>query len=77
MRRLKFIVLISIFYMPLFCLAQVPDGEQYTDPDDTDAVPIDGGLSLLLAAGVSYGVKKVYDKRKKNVDQDTDREMPI
>lgn len=27
-------------------------------------VPIDGGLSLLIAAGVGYGIKKVRDGRK-------------
>lgn len=27
-------------------------------------VPIDGGISALLAAGAGYGIKKVYDKRK-------------
>jgi len=31
------------------------------DPD----VPIDGGLSLLLAAGAAYGDKKFRDGRKK------------
>jgi len=37
-------------------------------PDDTiDAldIPFDGGLSLLLAAGVGYGVKRVRDQRRK------------
>ncbi|MEQ9306263.1 MAG: hypothetical protein RJQ14_20275 [Marinoscillum sp.] len=29
------------------------------------ATPIDGGLSLLLAAGGVYGVKKLYDKSRK------------
>ncbi|MBL7719841.1 MAG: hypothetical protein JNL72_13455 [Flavipsychrobacter sp.] len=29
-------------------------------------VPLDGGISLLAAAGVGYGIKKVADKRKKN-----------
>lgn len=28
------------------------------------AVPVDGGLSLLLAAGLGYGAKKAYDYRK-------------
>jgi len=27
-------------------------------------IPIDGGLSLLLVAGVAYGGKKVYDMNK-------------
>lgn len=34
------------------------------DGDPVDA-PIDGGLSILLAAGVGYGVKKARDQRKK------------
>ena len=34
------------------------------DPDTE--VPIDGGVSLLVAAGVAYGAKKAYDKRKKD-----------
>jgi hypothetical protein len=29
------------------------------------AVPIDGGVSLLAAAGVGYGIKKYRDSRKK------------
>ncbi len=27
-------------------------------------VPIDGGISFLLAAGLLYGSKKIYDNRK-------------
>ncbi len=30
---------------------------------DVDA-PIDGGLSLLIAGGVGYGIKKVRERRK-------------
>jgi hypothetical protein len=33
--------------------------------DDVADVPIDGGLSILLAAGVGYGAKKINDARKK------------
>lgn len=33
---------------------------------DNPAVPIDGGASLLIAAGVAYGLKKAYDKRKQD-----------
>ncbi len=31
--------------------------------DDTNDVPIDGGLSLLVAAGVGYGAKKLKEKK--------------
>ena len=31
--------------------------------DDTTDVPVDGGLSLLVAAGVGYGAKKLRGKK--------------
>jgi len=34
--------------------------------DDVNDVPVDGGLSLLVAAGVGYGAKKLKEKRNKN-----------
>lgn len=37
------------------------------DPGNGDA-PIDGGLSILVAAGVGYGVKKVRAHRKKKAE---------
>ena len=37
---------------------------QPVDPPDPD-VPIDGGISLLIAAGALYGSKKIYDARRK------------
>ena len=39
--------------------AALPD-----DPDPLNA-PIDGGVSLLIAAGVAYGAKKAHAHRKK------------
>ena len=47
--------------VPMLTYAQGPP-----DPSDT---PIDGGLSLLLAAGVGYGVKK-YRNRKKEATKE-------
>jgi hypothetical protein len=61
MNRLLPVVLASLcFVLPLITLAQGP-----VDPEDT---PIDGGLSLLLAAGVGYGVKKYRDVKNTPVD---------
>ncbi len=36
--------------------------------DVADLVPIDGGLSLLLAAGVAFGAKKAHQYRKLKAD---------
>jgi hypothetical protein len=49
--------------LPLFTVAQA-------GPDDPDDVPIDGGLSLLVAAGAAYGIKKYRDAMKKEDEPD-------
>ena len=36
-----------------------------TTPPDPTAVPIDGGVSLLLAGGVAYGLKHLRSRRRK------------
>ncbi len=35
-------------------------------------MPIDGGISFLLAAGVAYAGKKFYDKKKENKTEITE-----
>ena len=42
---------------------------QAQDPGPGPDVPIDGGLSLLIAAGVGYGIKKYRNERKKNAEK--------
>lgn len=39
-----------------------PDNPQDTKTTD---IPLDGGLGILLAAGVGYGVKRIREERKK------------
>ena len=53
----KFLVLTVTLMLPYFAMAQDPGG----GPD----APIDGGLSLLLAAGTAYGVKKYKSMNRK------------
>jgi hypothetical protein len=55
------IILLVVMIMPSLLMAQT------SPPDDVNdvLVPLDGGLSLLVAAAVGYGSKKMYDKRKK------------
>jgi hypothetical protein len=33
--------------------------------DDIDDVPVDGGITLLMAAGIGYGIKRINNKRNK------------
>jgi hypothetical protein len=50
---------------PSLLMAQLPD-DPGQDPDPGAQIPVDGGLSLLVAAGIGYAAKKGYDKRKKD-----------
>ena len=47
-------------------------GQDPTPPafgdDVTDLVPLDGGLSILVAAGISLGAKKAYDYSRNRKD---------
>ena len=50
-------LLVVIILFP--CIAEA----QPSFTDDVSDVPIDGGLSLLVAAGVGYGAKKIQQRR--------------
>lgn len=52
-------LLLILFFLPIYALAQ-PGFD-----DTTVDVPIDGGLSILIAAGVGYSVRELR-KRKAN-----------
>lgn len=57
--------LAGILFFPVLVHAQtLPPG-----PGDDPDVPVDGGLSLLLAAGIGYGIKKIQDERKKSIEE--------
>lgn len=72
----------SVFLIALavFCsthvMAQGPgtpgDEMDIEDYDPDNSVPIDGGASILVAAGVAYGLKKIYDKRKEKSAENID-----
>jgi hypothetical protein len=54
------VILLISMVLPFLAMAQ-------TDPGCGPDCPIDGGLGLLLAAGVGYGVKKYRDGKKKGI----------
>ena len=67
------VLLVLLNVNPTCCKAQ---GTPLETPQETDTptgidpvgdpdAPIDGGLGLLLAIGVGYGLKKTNDQRKK------------
>jgi hypothetical protein len=51
--------------LPQICNAQL--GDPAGDPD----APIDGGVGVLIAAGVGYGVKKYREANRKKQNPDS------
>jgi hypothetical protein len=64
-KYLSILIFIIVFVLaPAFvqtAIAQPPP------PGNTAPIPIDGGLGLLLAAGVTYAAKKLYKQRSKEI----------
>jgi hypothetical protein len=57
-------ILISVLFAAMLYCIPLAGHAQPTPPGGDPDVPIDGGLSILLAAGVGYVAKKGYEKRK-------------
>ena len=65
----------SFMCLPLLGIAQDGPGDPGEDPDEGGTqIPFDGGLSLLVGAGVAYGLKKANDNRKKKQVSDQQKE---
>lgn len=60
MRSRYLVAMIAVFLISAFmnlCIAQ--DEENPDDPGPLPDTPVDGGVSLLLAAGAAYGVRRL------------------
>lgn len=61
--KVSALAITMIALMPFTVLADGPGFGGGVD-DGGACVPLDGGLSMLIAAGVGYGVKKYRDTKK-------------
>jgi hypothetical protein len=75
MKKVKQIIALMIFIsIPLWMTAQPPHPNGGSAPGTNNTPvggqpigsPIDGGLSILLAMGLAYGAKKVYQVKKQD-----------
>lgn len=74
---LKKLLFIALFALPIVAFSNFPPGppggqsppcEEVGLPGPgfgEPCIPIDGGISLLIAAGLAYGGKKAYDSRRR------------
>ena len=65
-------LLIAVCTSVVAVQAQSPD--PWDDADSAD-VPLDGGLSLLLAAGIGYGASKYHDRKKQAVHKEDNHQQ--
>jgi len=60
------IIAVIFIASPMLALAGGPGfGGGVDDGGNTCAVPLDGGLTLLIAAGASYGARRLAKKKHK------------
>jgi hypothetical protein len=68
-----FIIVIIIFGCVSFCISATPPPHPHSAAGGAvghpgcwppPCVPIDGGISLLIAAGAIYGGRKLYSNKK-------------
>jgi len=65
----KTIAIFSVLFILFTVLPNLTIKAQSVGEGDPDAdVPIDGGISLLIAAGVGYGIKKNKERKNNNKD---------
>ena len=63
MSKLKKILVVFVACMGISTVALGSSVNNWGQKDDV-IIPLDGGVSILIAAGVAYGAKKYRDFRK-------------
>jgi len=69
MKKLRAAILYTGLVIATICIAPKAKAQGPGFGGDTQDTPIDGGVSLLIAAGAMYGVKKIKDARKKDTNK--------
>ncbi|MCZ2222534.1 MAG: hypothetical protein LC122_02775 [Chitinophagales bacterium] len=65
--RTRLYKLIGIMSLIMVLSLPVRAQDDFDPPEDD--IPVDGGITLLLAAGVGYGAKKLRDNKKKKEEK--------
>jgi hypothetical protein len=65
-------IFLSLFFAVGLSLVGMSDNLPPPISGSPEPIPVDGGISLLLAAGAAYGVKKVRDRKAKKSGETTE-----
>ena len=69
-RRSSMILLLTLLMAVSGAVQAQPSG---LDDDPGTSVPVDGGISLLLASGFTYGLRRIRSDRKSTTKRVKDR----
>ena len=64
----KYLSILTFIIIFVLAPAFVQSAIAQPPPPPPQQIPIDGGLGLLLAAGVGYAAKKLYASREEDTD---------
>ncbi len=67
--KLLWIIMIIVFNTTQYIYAQPDPGNNGGGGPLGGGAPIGGGLGILLALGIGYGLKKLWDKKKKHLNE--------
>lgn len=68
--KLAFILLIAaVLSAPLAYAGGPGFDDDVNNWDDSNEIPLDGGLSVLVAAGAAYGAKHLKDRKAKKNEE--------
>jgi len=64
MKQLKKTILFTALLLTATCILSTVNAQGPGFEGDVEDTPIDGGVTLIAAATVGYGIKKLKDRRK-------------
>ncbi len=69
MKNYYYAIATLVFVLGVLTVVTAQPGNGGFGDDPVDA-PIDGGVSILVGAGIAYGAKKLNDRKKKQNNKD-------
>lgn len=65
-KMLKVLLIAGMICIPALLMAQGDPGGSSEPGDQVIDVPFDGGVTLLVAAGIGYGLKRARERKRLN-----------
>ena len=64
MKKLNGTILLTALLLTVNCLLPTAQAQGPGFDEDVEDTPVDGGVTLIVAAAVGYGIKRLRDKKR-------------